>query len=63
MDAERFEPAGPWDAFDRRRPPHTRPDERPAQCNIHHLARADAEHGMHAGVDEEGQMSRGRARR
>ena len=63
MDAERFEPAGPWDAFDRRRPPHTRPDKGPTRGDIHHLARTHAQHGMHAGLDEEGEMGRGRARR
>ena len=27
-----------------------------ARGDIHHLARADAEHGVHAGLDEEGEM-------
>jgi hypothetical protein len=48
--------AGPWHAFDGRRPPHTRPDQGPTRCAIHHLARADASHGVHAGLDEEGEM-------
>jgi hypothetical protein len=56
MDAERFEPAGSSNAFDIRRPPHTRPGKRPARCEIHDLLRADASHGMHAGLDEEGKM-------
>ena len=53
MDTERFEPAGPWHAFDGRRPPHARPDKRPARCEIHNLARANAQHRMHADLDEE----------
>jgi hypothetical protein len=56
MDAERFEPAGPWHAFDGRRPPHARPDKGPTWREIHNLARADAEHGVHASLDEEGEM-------
>jgi para-nitrobenzyl esterase len=59
MDAKRFEPAGPWHAFDGRRPPHTRPDKGPTWGEIHNLAGADAEHGVHAGLDEEGAMSVG----
>jgi hypothetical protein len=59
MDAERCEPAGPWHAFDGRRPPHARPDQGPARCESHHLARADAEHGVHASLDEEGEMRLG----
>jgi hypothetical protein len=58
MDTERCEPAGPWHAFDGSRPPHARPDKRPARCDIHHRACADAEHGVHASLDEEGQMGR-----
>jgi hypothetical protein len=56
MDTERFAPAGPWQAFDGSRPPHARPDKRPAWCDIHKLACADAEHGVHASLDEAGQM-------
>jgi hypothetical protein len=59
MDAKRFEPAGPWDAFDRRRPPHTRPDKGPTRCEIHNLSRTNAQHGVHAGLDEEGEMGIG----
>lgn len=59
MDAERFEPAGPWNTFDGRRPPHTWPDKGPPRCEIHHLARADASHGVHAGLDEESEMGVG----
>jgi hypothetical protein len=56
MDAKRFEPAGPWRACDGRCPPHTRPDKGPTGGEIHNLACADAEHGVHAGLDEEGKM-------
>jgi hypothetical protein len=56
MDTERFEPEGPWKAFDGRRPPHARSDKRPARCDIHNLARAGTSHGVHAGLDEEGHM-------
>jgi hypothetical protein len=59
MDAEHFEPAGSGDAFDRRCPPHTRPDKGPTGREIHDLSRADAQHGMHAGLDEEGEMDVG----
>ena len=59
MDAECCEPAGPRNAFDGRRPPYTRPDKRSARCEIDNLARADAEHGMHAGLDEKGEMGGG----
>jgi len=58
MDTERFEPAGPWQACDGSRPPHARPDKRPARGAIHQLACADAAHGVHASLDEEGQMGR-----
>jgi hypothetical protein len=56
MDAERCEPARAWHAFDRWHPPHARPDKRSTWDEIDHLARADAAHGVHAGVDEEGKM-------
>jgi hypothetical protein len=56
LDAERGEPACAWHACDSRRPPHTRPDKRPTWGEIHHLARADAPHRVHAGMDEEGEM-------
>jgi hypothetical protein len=59
IDAEGFEPAGPGDAFDGSRPPHARPDTWPARGDIHDRSRADAEHGMHAGLDEEGEMGVG----
>ena len=59
MDAERFAPAGPWLACDRRRPPPTRPDQGPTRGDIHQLARPNAPHRMHAGPDEEGEMGRG----
>jgi hypothetical protein len=59
VEAERCAPAGPWEAFDRRCPPHPRPDQGPAEGDIHDLARADAEHRRHAGLDEEGEMGLG----
>ncbi len=59
MDAECFEPAGAWHACDGRRPPHARPDQGPTRGDIHHLARADAEHGVHVGLDEAGEMRGG----
>jgi hypothetical protein len=59
MVAQGGEPAGAGHAFDGRRPPHTRPDKRPARGEIHALSRADAEHGVHASLDEEGEMGVG----
>jgi hypothetical protein len=59
MDVGRVEPARPWNAFDGRRPPHTRPDKGPVRCDIHQLSRADAQYGMHAGLDEESEVSVG----
>jgi hypothetical protein len=59
IDAEGFAPAGSWNAFDGRRPPHTRRDKRPARREIHDLSRDDAQHGMDAGLDEEGEMGVG----
>ena len=59
MDAERFEPAGPWHAFDGRCPPHARLDKGPPRREVHDLSRADAQHGMHASLDEEGEMGVG----
>ena len=59
MDAERFKPAGPWHACDGSRPPYARPDNGPTRGEIHPLARADAEHGVHTGLDEEGEMRLG----
>jgi hypothetical protein len=56
MDTERFEPAGPWHAFDGRRPPYARPDKGPPRGELHTLARADAPPGVHAGRDEKGHM-------
>jgi hypothetical protein len=35
------------------------PDKRPARREIHDLSRADAQHGVHAGLDEEGKMGVG----
>jgi hypothetical protein len=59
MDAERFEPAGSWHAFAGRRPPYTRPDKGPTGCDIHDLSGADAPHGVHASLDEEGERGIG----
>jgi hypothetical protein len=57
MDTQRCEPTRAWDAFDRRRPPHTRLDKGPTGREVHHLARADAPHGVYAGLAEECEMS------
>ena len=59
LDAKRCEPAGPWHAFDGGRAPHTRLDKRPAWGDIHDLSRADAPHGRHTGLDEQGKMRLG----
>jgi hypothetical protein len=59
MEAKRFELAGAGYTCDGRRPPYTWPDKRAARGELHDLARADAEHGMHARLDEEGEMGIG----
>jgi hypothetical protein len=59
MDTERGEPARAWEAFDCRCAPHTRQDKGPTRRAIHHLSRADAQHGMSAGLDEEGELGVG----
>ena len=59
LDAECFAPAGAGHTFDDRRPPHTRPDTRPAWGKIHHLSCADAQHGVEAGLDQESQVGIG----
>ena len=41
MDTERFQPAGPWYAFDRWYPPDTRLHKGPTGGEIDDLARAD----------------------
>jgi hypothetical protein len=46
----------PWHACDRGRPPHTRPDTGPTGRAIHDLSGADAQHGVHAGPDEQREM-------
>jgi hypothetical protein len=56
MDAEGFEPAGPWHAFDGRCAPHTRPDKGPPGREIHNLSRPHAQDGVHARLHEERQM-------
>jgi hypothetical protein len=59
MDAQHGEPTRAWDAFDRWRPPYTRPDKRPTWGEIHDLARAHAQYGMHASLHEQGEMGIG----
>ena len=59
MDAESFEPTGPWHTFDGRRPPHTRFDKGPTGREVHDLSCTDAQHGMHASLHEEGKVSVG----
>ena len=59
MDAQRCEPARAWDAFDRRDAPHTGHNKGPTGREIHHLWRADAPHGVQAGLNEEGHMGIG----
>jgi hypothetical protein len=59
MDAERVELAGSWNAFDGRRPPHTWPDKGPTRGEIHDLSCANAPYGVHASLDEEGEMGVG----
>jgi hypothetical protein len=59
MDASCFEPAGAWKAFDGRRPPDPRPDPGPTGRALHHLSRADAPHGLHASLNEEGERGGG----
>ena len=59
MDAQRCEPAGSWQAFDGRCPPHTRPGKGPTGREIHDLSGADAPHGVHARLDEAGKMGLG----
>jgi hypothetical protein len=59
MDAKRGEPAGSWHACDGRCPPHTRPGQGPTGREIHDRSGADAPHGVHARLDEEGQRGRG----
>jgi hypothetical protein len=51
-----FEPAGPWGAFDRGGPPDTRHDKGPPRGEVHQLARAKAQHGVHAGLGKQGEM-------
>jgi hypothetical protein len=60
MDAQRGEPARAWDAFDGRRAPDTRRDKGPPRREVHNLARADAQHGVHASLHEDGEMRVGR---
>jgi hypothetical protein len=59
MDAQRCEPTRAWDAFDGSRPPHARLDKGPTGREVHDLARTDAPHGVHASLNEEGEMGRG----
>ena len=59
MDTERFEPARAGHAFDRWGPPDPRHDKGPTRCEVHNLSRTNAQHGMHAGLDEEREMGIG----
>jgi hypothetical protein len=59
MDTERFQPAGPWYAFDRWYPPDTRLHKGPTRGEIDDLARADAHHGVHTSLHEQGKMGVG----
>jgi hypothetical protein len=59
MDPQRCQPTRAWNAFDRRCAPHTRFDKGPIGREVHDLARADAQHGMEAGLGEEGEMGIG----
>jgi hypothetical protein len=59
MDPEGFQPAGPWHAFDRWYPPDTRPHKGPTGGEIDDLARADAQHGVHTGLNEPGKVGVG----
>ena len=56
MGTQRGEPTRAWHAFDRWRPPHTGLDKRPTGREVHHLARTDAPHGVHASLDKESPM-------
>jgi hypothetical protein len=59
VDTEGFEPPGPWDAFDGRRPPDTRRDKGSTRREIHDLSGTNTQHRMHAGLDELGEMGIG----
>jgi hypothetical protein len=56
MDAEGFEPAGTWDAFDGWCAPHPRPDQGPTWRTIPDLSCPHAQDGLHAGLHEQGGM-------
>ena len=59
IEADRFQPAGPRDAFDRLRPPDTRHHQGPTRRDIDTLSRPHAPHRRHAGLHEQGEMGRG----
>jgi hypothetical protein len=54
MDPQRCQPTRAWEAFDHWCPPRMRFDKGPTGREVHDLARADAPHGMEAGLGEEG---------
>jgi hypothetical protein len=56
MDATRCAPAGSWHACDGRCPPPTWPGQGPTGREIPDLSGADAPHGVHARLDEQGEM-------
>jgi hypothetical protein len=53
------EPPGAGPPFDGRGAPDIRRDKRSPGRDIHHRSCADAEHGVHAGLDEQGEMGVG----
>ena len=56
MGAERCAPARARPTSDGWRAPHTWCDQGPPWREVHKLPRADAQHGVHAGRREEGEM-------
>ena len=57
LGPERWEPAQSWAAFDRQRPPHTRPDTGPPRCARPQLPCPHTPHGVPAGLDAQGERS------
>jgi hypothetical protein len=58
MAAERFQPAGPWEAVDGWRPPHPRPDQGPPGRESHALPRPHAQDGVDPGLPAAGELGR-----
>jgi hypothetical protein len=56
MDAQHGEPTRAWEAFERWRPSHTRLDKGATGREVHDLPRTDAQDGVYAGLDKEGEM-------